>query len=433
MKSKWLVTLSWACMCGLAQADLVDDGWVEYEQGSYEAAYDLFFQAFRESPDSIAVNFALAEAARKKGKFSHAVFAYERVLMLQPAHQKALYGKGLALWSLHQVDEARADFEQLLTSDLKSNIRGQIEDVIAQIDESQRRWGFVGQAALSFFHDDNINVGPTSDSVDTLFGTLSVGNDSEQADTLGMGLSLSGSASYDFAEKGGWGAVGGVSLYKTELDSASAQELMYNRLYMGVRHVEQRRLVEWISRYDRLEYGQDHLLDVYGTDLSYLRLLGKSEQVRGRVTVEQRNFDADVSSNDRDSIYTAANISWKHVLGRPQNWIEWSGEIFSDHADSDANRNIGYLTKLAGEFELPLKVVGYTSGQVRTLSYDDNINGLFVDKRKDDQYMLTGGIRRAVFENWSVDLQYRYTRNDSNLGLYDYDRQLSTMTAVYKF
>jgi tetratricopeptide (TPR) repeat protein len=429
---KICLLLMMVCCVGV-HAGLLEDGWAAYNSGNYEEAYDLFSQAFRQDPGSVPVNFALAEAAYQKKKYSHAVFAYDRVLEAAPNHQKARYGKARTLLALKQTDEARAEFAALLGQDLKPEVRESIQNVIGQMDQSVDPWRFEGMASLAFFYDDNVNFGPAEEVINTLSGTLTLNNNSSQNDAWGIGLTVGGTASYDAGEQGGWCGIGGATLYTTVMDDASAQETLYTRAFAGARRVQQDALTELTVRYDRMYYGHDHLLDVYGADAAYLKALDRNNHFLGRLSLEHRDFDTDASNNGRDSIYTAAKASWKHFFANRRDRTELTAGLFCENAHLQANSNYGILLKAGGEKDLGHDVTGYASLQMKMTDYSDNMKGTFADDRGDRQYAWTLGARRPFAKDWTVDLQYRYTRNDSNLGLYDYDRHLTALTITRKF
>ena len=412
-------------------ADPLNDGWIAYKKGNIEEAYDLFFNAFRANPSDPQINFALGEACIKKGKFSHAIFAYDRALNANPTHQRARYGKANALLALNQPEDARAEFDALLKQEIKPDVRKNIEQRIKKLDQASKRWKTDASVSVSVFYDDNINFGPAEDVVSTLVGTLQ--NNAPQKDAWGLGLSATGVATYDLGAKGSWRAIGGASIYHTSLDDAPAQELLYSRIFVGLRNIERDRMTELIARIDRLDYGHDHLLDTYGIDLSHLRALNAKNHLTGRLSIEHRDFDTDTSSNSRDSIYSTASLSWKHLFANRRNHTEITAGLFSDYAREKVNRNCGFTLKAGGELELPARVIGYASGQYRATTYDDPQAGIFADEREDQQYTWITGIRRPISKHWTIDLQHRYIRNDSNLGLYDYARRLVTLTATCKF
>jgi len=422
-----------AASVAVAHAGLLEEGREAYRLGKYEEAYDLFSKAFREDPLSVEVNFLLGEAAWQKKKYSHAVFAYDRVLTAVPAHQKARYGKARALLALGQTEEARAEFNTLLAADLAPEVRAGLEGLVDQMDRLDDRWRLEGSVSIAMFYDDNVNFGPAEEVINVLNGTMALNPGSTPDDAWGASVSVSGTASYDAGSRGGWVAIGGASLYSTFLDSASAQETLYARLFAGARHVQSDRITELTARYDRLDYGHDHLLDIYGLDAVHLRVLNRSNHLIGRLSVEHRDYDTDVSNNGRDSIYTAAQAGWRHFFANRRNRIELTAGLFSDYAREEVNRNYGGLLKAGGEVELPFQIIGYASGQYRRAMYEDNMKGVFADAREDDQFDWITGVRRPVSRNWTVDLHHRFIRNDSNLGLYDYERRLVTLSATYKF
>jgi long-subunit fatty acid transport protein len=58
---------------------------------------------------------------------------------------------------------------------------------------------------------------------------------------------------------------------------------------------------------------------------------------------------------------------------------------------------------------------------------------LFLKGRKDTQYDASLGLRYRFTDAISVRPRVTYTRNDSNIGLYDYDRWTASVGARLSF
>jgi hypothetical protein len=423
---RWLCLLLGLLLVSAVEvrADLLSDGWAAYNKGNYEEAYDLFSKAFRADPGSIDANLALGQAALKKGKYSHAIFAFDRILMLDPGHQKARSGKAEALMALGQTHDARMEYAQLLKGRLDPAERSRIKKSVAQIDRKSRQLKLKGEISVSVFYDDNINFGPAD-------GTYVLPPNRQNA-TWGIEGGAAVSAEYDVGQEGSWVAVGSASVLNSWLDSDTAQEARTTKLRAGVRKVEQRNLYEIVPRLEMISYGHDPLVNIYAIDGAWLHARTRNDYLITRASLERRNYDDKIDpAHARDSIYFRAGETWKHFFENRRNTVAVGTEFFAEDARQEINSNNGFRLLVDGERELPAGVIGYVGGRYRLTNY--KAAALGSSQREDNRWDFIIGAKRRLTENCMLDLRYQYIRNDSNLGVSDYNRNRISLTATVEF
>lgn len=420
-RRRWIVLLALLAAAGL-WADLIEDGWEAYNSENYEKAYDLFSKAFRSDPGSVRANFALAEAAAKKGKYSHAIFAYDRVLMTEPDHQRARYGKANAMMALGQEDAARDEYAALLDMDLDPKVRENVSETVQKIDRKNRELKLTGELRVSVFYDDNINFGPS----DFVFPAT------PRDDAWGIEVGAGVRAEYDVGRKGDWKAIGSASVLNSWHDSASAQELRTTKIRGGARKLKGRNLYEVSGRIEMLIYGHDSLVDIYGVDGAWLHACTADDYLIKTVTLEHRDFDDGVDpDNDRDSIYLKVGETWKHFFDNRRNTVSLGADLFMEEAEKDFWSNNGFRLRVTGERELPMGIIAYAGGRYRLTNYEDSNGGN--PEREDHRFDVIVGAKRQMTANWTLDLSHQYVRNDSNIAVSDYKRHRTALTATLEF
>jgi hypothetical protein len=415
---------------GIAIGDELSAGWALYENGEYDQAYDLFSKAFRSDPSSVDSNFALAEAAFKRRKYSHAVFAYDRVLMVQPDHEKALLGKASALMALGQPEEAREAYNLVLDGTADAAVQGFVRDSIRQIDQSTRELVLKGRVHLSFIYDDNVNYGGDD---------LTVFEPTESKETVGMEGGLDLRAEYDVGRKDGWLLVGGLALFDSWYDVAEDHEVANIRIHAGVRNVGKRNLVEVVGRGENLWYGGNPLVSIYGGDGAWMFVATKNHSFVTRATLESRNYDSDYDTgfismspmDDRDSVYVRLGEEWKYHFSNRQNNLTLGVDLLSENAKANKYSYLGYRVRLDGQAALPGGVITYAGGCYRFTKYDEpDMAGVY---REDDRWDLLVGVKRRFVERVWLDLQYLHTWNTSSLPDYEFDRNRVSLSVIYEF
>ncbi|NLX25343.1 MAG: tetratricopeptide repeat protein [Lentisphaerae bacterium] len=426
MKTHYLALGAFVLLGGMAYGVDLGPGRAAFDRGEYEEAYNQFSAAFREDPSDLEANLALGEAAYMNKKYSHAVFAFERVLMAEPDHEKALLGMALALQALGRTEEALEAFAAVGATTKDNAIYGEaIAELEAALKKGESRFSAITEVSIAAVYDDNVNYGTDNN-------LLLPGGASKE--TAGIEGSVDVYGTYDVGARNNWVLIGGLGLFNSWYDVAPEQEVANVRGYTGVRRIGKESMVELAGRAERLWYGHSALVDLFAADAAYLRSVSSSDWLKTALTVEQRNFDKDFDpAGSRDSVYVSLGQSWNHCFGGSRNnYIGLGGDLFCEDAKSGSDTYRGFRLRLDGQVELPGAVLAYAGGRYRMADYDDP--DLFsTTEREDDRWDLVVGVKKSVSERLMLDLQAMHIRNDSNSAAYDYERNRVSLTATFKF
>ncbi len=107
-------------------------------------------------------------AALAVGKLSHAAFAFERVLQINPRNHRARLELARTYTAMERYTQAEQEFRYVLDAGPPERVQRNIETYLAWIHRRTRKWSGGGQLGLGVFYDDNVNFGPSSRLVDTL-------------------------------------------------------------------------------------------------------------------------------------------------------------------------------------------------------------------------------------------------------------------------
>ena len=412
-------------------AATLEEGWKVYDAGDYNHAYEIFSELIRENPENEKVNFAFGMAALSRGKLSHALFAFERVLMSNPGNQRARLELAWTYMAMEQYELARREFQQVRDSSPPEQVLRNIDRYMAHIDKVTSPWSFVGQVNAGAFHDDNANFGPASRNVETLIGDLEVSSNSRPQSTWGFSLSAAGQAYYELGEKRYWQLEGGLIAYQSWMDEASELEIGFYRGYLGLRRMGKTTLLDIPLKMDHLQYGHSSLINVAGMEPSLLFAPSLDWNHVTRVFLEYRDYYHETT---RDGSYARINQAVKRSFGLSRHSVSLSLGAFREKANNESFANQGLEAGFSGELKLCAKNTLYASADVRTIDYDEVLlSDLQDEARSDEQWQFQAGARRAFGQKWAVDLNYRHINNDSNFGLYNYERNIIAVSSILAF
>lgn len=409
---------------------VLEDAQAALDRGDAAAAYEGFMAAVREQPDNPAASLGAGLAALSLRKYGHAQAAFERVLAMNPNHQRARLELARTYHALGLTGMARGEFEAVLRAGPPAPVEANIRRYLARLDAEERTWGFTGEIRLTAFYDDNANYGPSSMVVDTLLGPLQVAPRSEPLDVWGTSVALIGHALYDMGGRGGWFGTGGLSLYNSFTEHSDEVAVGYGRATLGLRHVASRREIDLPVKVDYFGFGNDPLLWAAGVEPGLVWRPLESWSGAARVTAEHRDYEAD---GGRDAGFYRAGGYLTHRPGRdPRNAVSLLAAAFLEDADAEGYRNEGIEAGVLLEAGLPWRTSVYGFALYRGADYDGILfEGIQPAPRDDDQWQFGGGVRTRWGGRWETDLGYRHVRNESTFELYEYERNVVSLGVSY--
>lgn len=409
----------------------LEAGLQAYNEGHYDQAYDIFSELFLSDPGNVEINYGLGLSAAAKGKLSHALFAFDRVLQVDPDNMRARLESARIYYTLEQYDLARSEFDKVSRSSPPEMVQKNIGLFMEAMDKAERKFSAAARLDLRVIYDDNLNFGPASATVDTLLGELVVLGDSRPLDAWGLNTGAGASGIYDFGKREGWLGYADIGLSQDIYDDAPAQEITMLQGGAGLRWISQRFLLELPVRFIGLDYGHDDLVDIAGTYPSIVFSAFRQWHLIGRLSLEDRDYK-DNDLRDADFVQTAGTVRWLSSSRRTS--FSFTAGIFDENSDGEMFQNEGWTAGLSGDCRVKDWFMAYAGAQYRRSEYGAI---LYPDlqnvPREDDQWQFIAGLRRDLKKYWTVDLNHRHISNSSNFGLYDYDKNVTTLSTSLTF
>ncbi|MEH6790932.1 surface lipoprotein assembly modifier [Parasphingorhabdus sp.] len=400
--------------------------------GQADAAYVALKNRESERAGRPEFDMALGLAALESGRHGEAIIAFQRVLATQPGNARAQAELARAYAIAGDVDTARAEFETVRGNPAISDpVRNRIDGMVRQLDSAIAGGGseLTGYLDVEGGYDSNINTATDAISITLpLFAflgpaTLNGAAREQDAGFYQIQGGLSGSTPLSRQTRlfgsllGNWrdnidsrfvdqaSAVGTIglshSLANGDVVSLSGQG---QRFWLG--HNGYRTSVGGDVRYTKRLSG-DRALSVSG---QYFRL-----NYDGSPLQDAERFSGSITYADK-TIYGG--------LGGGKEETRRAGADQLSYAFASA--------QLGGEWSLGDKAAVIAGASVEHRNYDSR-DPLFLKGRKDTQYDASLGLRYRFTDKISVRPRVTYTRNDSNIGLYDYDRWTASVGARLSF
>ncbi|MFV3073698.1 tetratricopeptide repeat protein [Niveispirillum fermenti] len=401
------------------------DGVVQQATGHLQAAkagdaYAMLAPLAAERAGDPDFDYALGLAAADSGHPAEAIIAFQRVLAIQPDNAQARAELARAYALAGDIDTARAQFDTVVQDpSLPDPVRQRFDRLVRDFDRQIAGGGtdLSGFFDLSGGWDSNINTATDLTQITIpLFAGLGPG-------ALGAAARKTGKSYYEM--QGAVSIVSAVSrqtrLFGSALGSwrdnvdSKAFDQASAALTGGVAHtLPSRDVLSLSGQFQNFWLGHDSYRQSYGAIGQYTHLLAGGRAL----TVAGQLFRLDYENDPlRDADRYGAAISYidRVMVATLSGGKEETRRRSGDHLSNS------YLGASLG-FEQPVGGVNLVGGLSAERRRYDARDALFLKKRADEQVDASFGVKVPVADRVYLRPRVTYTRNWSNIDLYDYER-----------
>ena len=424
-------------------------------------AYNLLEPKEAEYSGEIAFDYMLGMAALDSGKPDRATIAFERVLAVNPNFAGARLDLARAYFAMGSDDLAKKEFETVL------NTQNPPEQVVAVIKKhldaiEERQQAKIQQVTAyletSVGHDNNITAA-TGDSTAGVAGSLGLTRtalvsmfDFQPTGSLlhysGMYTSVSGGADINrlVSEENGVSIFAGVDVKQRVYNKVAPMNNLNMDLRAGAALAngdDSYRLTGTFGIYRQSGFAREDgstptnsFRDTAGLSAEWKHSFGDRDQMTWSLGLSRPRY---VTTPTEDTNQVSLSGSWLHIFeGEATPLIFAYANRSVDHAlrpindATGANRDRTGTGVLAHFQFTPLeKTDFFLSGGV-TVRQDDSPNArssLEYDfYARDETQSLSFGVTTRPWEKWTIKGSVALTNNRSNLSLYQYRRNDSSVS-----
>lgn len=396
-------------------------------------AFSILLGLVREHPRLPALNFSIGTLSIKRNDLGRAELALERVLQAAPDNHRAGVELARVCALSGQHDAARRHYEHVLGQDPPPNVTRNIQDQLAALNHLSKRFQLSARFDAGAIADDNVNVGPNSDSIAVYpftvggleYTALYVAPSSQPIDAEGAYAAATVAMLYDGGRPGHWGLSSDINYYENWLDEAE-QETRLAQVALGLKHAAKHSLFQGSVRAGRIWTGSDTLVDTISIAPAYLRTFASRRDLHWISTalLQQREYD---TRNAYDGLYAALEQVLRVMLSERASLFAGL-RATHNNADHDAFTYTG-LSSIAGASTIWGRLRLYASARYTRNDYDQR-EALAPEDRVDTQWLINAKASLRLMGNTGIELKHQYTDNGSTFDLYDYERNV-TMVGLW--
>jgi len=408
------------------------------QDGTLALANDMLGRLVRLDPENQAVNFAYGISWLSIGDSSPAGPAFERILSVNPRNDRARAELARTRIAQQRYAEAKRELQKVLISDLPSDVRKSIESCLSEVKNRMTRWFYSGNVEIGALYDSNVNVGPDSQVIqispvivgNTRITELQLKDPSKPRDTTGLSAGAGLRAMYDIGGPGDWLGTADAAAYRNWLEEGSF-ETVSAQAGIGIKLMMERGFFQLPYRARYIEYGGEPLAWIHGIYPSFAYVPQNLNGVSLFTTASAELWEFDTYTL-RDGYYLSIGETARQSFEGGRYNIYGGAELQYNKADSDVY-TYSCAGALAGaDCRLPWKLNAMAEVRYFYRDYSEK-EALAPRVRRDNQYIISAGLAREMSERFTVSLVYNAVINDSTFDLYEYRRNIVTLSTNYKF
>lgn len=399
-----------------------------------EAAYQLLAAQENNRAGDPDFDYLLGVAALDSGRRNEAVFAFERVLAINPGHNQARAELARAHFELGERVAAQVEFKAVLKTtpptEVQKTIQGYLDTIDRQIEAEKTQVGGFMEVAAGWDGNVNAATGERNTAIAGLPVTLpnSLVRQEDFFVNLGGGIR----ARHQLGTE--WTLLGAAG-FNARLNKSTGQADFDNYTLdgnMGIAHTA------GDTTYTLAYQHQTYYVDYH----RYRSANGFTGQVQHNLDFNtQITVYGQISElvypglATKDGTRNTVGAALARALGDKRNTVFYIGAYMGDEGASVTRGDLqhGFAgVRAGGQMNLANQWTGFAYASVEQREYLA-LDPIFGVKREDVQFDITVGANYTASKEWTLRPQLQFTRSDSNIIINDFDRLQVSVAARRAF
>jgi len=424
----------------VAADELIDRAQALVDQNRPADAFNLLITEIEQRAGSPDYDLLLGIAALESGQPTQAVFAFERVLVIEPDNTRARLELARAYYEMGENEASREEFTYARSQQVPQSVQQTIEEYLTAIDTRLRRG--TQQSRLNFYlqirggYDSNVNSATDASTVALpAFGNLEFTLDESARKLDSWYSNIEGGMSFlqPVSNQSPLAVFGGASMFYRPTYNENDFDTAAGNAQLGLRYTAGKN--SFLASLQGQKYYIDYDVNrnQAGVNLQWLHTAGERTQYSVFIQGLGQRFPNQTVRNVNQYMGGVGVVRLLQGNGNPV--VYASAFIGTDHELIDTRPDFGrnfYGLRTGGEYSIreDLKLIASASYQYSRYGGDDP---LFQEIRRDHFIFLRGGLEYRYGDNWVVTPELRYLVNDSSLPINEFDRWQAMATVRFNF
>ncbi|OQW69612.1 MAG: hypothetical protein BVN34_04710 [Proteobacteria bacterium ST_bin12] len=399
-------------------------------KGDFKAAYLLLEPLEDTRAGDINYDYLFGFAGVESGNVTRGAFALERVLAVDPNNKDARTEMAKAHFLLGERQASKAEFNNVLALNPDQQTKKTIDSLLTAIQKIEgTTTTFGAYAEFGLGADSNISSAPNINAISVpLFSgvAFALGEDGREQSSnfmqLATGLSFREPVNDDFAY------FGAVNLTHRDNETTSIFNTSNLDLNLGLQYRVDENNFSFALQNNNFYLDSSSFRHAYGATAQWLYNIDSLNQAGVFGQYSKISYAGNSIRNAQRSI---GGVNVGHVFQNDYRPVVFAS-VYGGREDAD-DSSVNFLSqsivgvRVGGQLNIGTRLQLTTSLGVENRKNDEN-DPSFLTKRKDNQYDATLGLRYTFARDWSIRPQYSYTKNDSNIDLNTFERQIFSIS-----
>lgn len=352
----------------------------------------------------------------KADKNNDAVDSFKKAKSADSALARvADYQTGIAYVKENKLSEAKEVFREIIIKDPSADLSRYAEEYARSIDKKQERERpFKLSLGLRYEYDDNVILKPADSSA---------ANGITDEDDRREIFTLRGEYNRKFNNP--WSLRAQYSLYMTNQHHLETHDIQSHTVSLIPSYNFKNSSANFNLSYNNTLVEDARYLDSVTFTPSYNFMLGPERFGVISARVQKREFQKEPFSpnEDRDSLDTGLSFSCFRFFGGDGGFFNLKYEINKEDADGVNWTYVGNKASLSLLYPYSEKLKFQAFAEASLQNYQ-NTHTVFGKKREDRTYTQSVLASYELYKKTDFIIQYTHVRDDSNIAIYDYDRNI---------
>lgn len=407
------------------------------ESGKYAEAYELLSVQEETFSGNLDVDYLFALSALESGHVEQSIAVFDRILSINPKFAGARLDLARAYFAVGSYDLARQEMMVVSEENPPPLVLAVVKRYLAAIEEKTKPKvnTVTAYAEMTFGHDSNVNAATSKSSISIpALNNLTVNLASSNLEKSSNYLAMSTGAELTHLVAPNFYVFGGLDLKKKNGFDAPNFNSGSVDGHLGVRAGDEKNAYSLSAQQGRFYLGGIPSRDTTGLTAQWMHAFNAQNQMVLFGAHNWIRFDQQSSKVENMNMAILGG-GWIHAFDPEAKFVIsptlMLGKEFE--MESRANGDKEFMgARLAVQYRIKnnVSLFGSVGEQV---GFHQTENAAFLTKRLDHQYDGNFGAQWQLNNSWSIRPQITYSKNDTNIDIYKYERVDFSLTARWDF
>lgn len=402
-----------------------------YEKKQYRQAYNMALMLEASFAGEPKFDFILGMSALETKRLDQAVFAFERVLMIEPSNHHARLELARAYYFLGDYVASKNEFNTVMDVNPPENVQKNIQEFLSLIAEKERKARHLikAHAVLDVGYDTNVNSTTDQLIVDDLpnDAVLEFRQDTvAQEDTF---YKLSATSSYTYLLNKKTGLFLDLSAASHDNLDTNEFDTLQLSVKAGPTFAKGSYRLKFPIQYQYLTLDSEEYRNMIMLGVEHTRLLNRKRYLMSFFQVGEMTYP---DYETRDATTAVLGLAYAQSKGA-QNYLVslYGGKEDAKEDAGEHNSRDYYGLKLRVTHKFQNKHSVFLGVGAMSARYGAD-NPHYLKVRENDMYQLSVGWDWKYSAHWKFNISADAYDSQSNLELYDYDREVVRLSVKYQ-